>query len=103
MQAVGIDGRRTLEIEMSLWVRGQGVKPGSLPEQRPSLTIAFFNANRQPISRHDVGSWSGSFDWVQKKVRIKVPTSARLASVDVGLWGGTGQLSVAEVSLREKR
>jgi hypothetical protein len=100
LQAVGVDGRRTQEIEMSLRVRGQNVQPGSFPEQHPSLMIAFFNANRQPVSRHRIGPWSGSFDWVEKHLRIKVPVSARLASVEVGLWGGTGQIWVAEVALK---
>jgi len=30
---------------------------------------------------------------------VKVPASARLASVEVGLWGGTGRVSVAEITL----
>jgi len=100
LQAVGIDGRFTQEIEMSLWGRGQKVQPGSLPEQQPSLMVAFFNANRRPVGRHGIGPWSGSFDWVEKRLRIKVPASARLASVEVGLWGGTGQIWVAEVAMK---
>jgi protein-L-isoaspartate(D-aspartate) O-methyltransferase len=100
LQAVGVDGRRTQEIELSLRVRGQKVQPGSLPEQHPSLMIAFFNANRQPVGRHRIGPWSGSFDWVEKHLRIKVPVSARLASVEVGLWGATGEISVADVALK---
>ena len=99
-QAVGIDGRRTLEIEISLWVRGKNVQPGLLPEQQPSLAIVFFNANRQPIGRYPIGPWSGSFDWVNKSRRVKVPPSARLASLEVGLWGATGQISVAEVAMK---
>jgi protein-L-isoaspartate(D-aspartate) O-methyltransferase len=100
LQAVGIDGRSTQEIELSLWVRGQNVQPGSLPEQHPCLMIAFFNANRQPVGRFRIGHWSGSFDWVEKHLTVKVPASARLASVEVGLWGGTGQISVADVALK---
>jgi protein-L-isoaspartate(D-aspartate) O-methyltransferase len=100
MQALGIDGRRTQEIEISLWVRGEKVQPGSTPEQQPALVVAFFNANRQTAARHRIGPWSGSFDWVEKRLRIKVPPSTRLASVEVGLWGGTGQISVAEVTLK---
>jgi protein-L-isoaspartate(D-aspartate) O-methyltransferase len=100
LQAVGIDGRLTPEIEISLWVRGQKVQPGSLPEQHPCLMIAFFNANRQPVARNEIGPWSGSFDWTEKHLRIKVPASARLASVEVGLLGGTGQVSVADVALK---
>jgi len=100
LQAVGVDGRQTHQIEISVWVRGRQVQPGSLPEQRPGLLVAFFNANRQPISKQGIGPWSGTFDWVQKHLRIKVPLSARLASVEVGLWGGTGQVSVSDVALK---
>ena len=100
LQAVGVDGRRTQEIEFSLWVRAKNVQPGSLPEQHPSLAIAFFNANRQSVGRQSIGPWSGSFDWVEKHRRIKVPASARLASVEMGLWGGTGQISVADVTMK---
>jgi protein-L-isoaspartate(D-aspartate) O-methyltransferase len=100
LQAVGIDGRLTQEIEMSLWVRGQNVQPTGTSEQHPSLMVAFFNANRQPVGRYRIGGWTGNFDWVQKRLRIKVPPSARLASVEVGLWGGTGQISVADVAMK---
>jgi protein-L-isoaspartate(D-aspartate) O-methyltransferase len=102
LQAVGIDGRRTHEIEFSLWVRGRQVEAGPLPEQHPGAVVVFFNANRQTISasKQGIGPWSGTFDWVEKRVRIKVPPTARLASVDVGLWGGTGQVSVAALSLK---
>jgi protein-L-isoaspartate(D-aspartate) O-methyltransferase len=62
--------------------------------------IAFFNANRRPVGRQRIGPWSGSFEWTQSRLKIKVPTSARLASVEVGLWGATGQISVADVTLK---
>jgi protein-L-isoaspartate(D-aspartate) O-methyltransferase len=100
LQAVGVDGRQSQQIEISLWVRGLQVQPGALPEQRPGLMVAFFNANRQPISKQVTGPWSGTFDWVEQRLRCKVPVSARLASVEVGLWGGVGQISVSQVALK---
>jgi protein-L-isoaspartate(D-aspartate) O-methyltransferase len=100
LQALGVDGRRTHEIEISLWVRGRRVQPGALPEQHPGLVVVFFNTNREPVSRQGIGPWSGTFDWVEEDLRMKVPASARLASVEVGLWGGTGQISVGEVALK---
>jgi hypothetical protein len=100
LQAVGVDGRKTREIELSLWVRGVRVEPGALPEQRPGLVVVFFNANREPVSRHGTPAWSGSFDWAEKRLRMKVPTPARLASVEIGLWGGTGQVSVGQVAIK---
>jgi protein-L-isoaspartate(D-aspartate) O-methyltransferase len=99
LQAVGIDGRRTHEVEISLWVRGRRVQPGSFPEQHPGLTIALFNAQRQTVGRQGIGPWAGTFDWVERRVRIKVPTAARLASVEVGLWGGTGEIAVSNITL----
>jgi protein-L-isoaspartate(D-aspartate) O-methyltransferase len=99
-QAVGVDGRHTREIEISLWVRGSRVQPGVLPEQHPGLAVVFFNANRQLVSKQGIGPWSGTFEWGEKHLRIKVPASARLASVEVGLWGGTGQISVGGVTLK---
>jgi protein-L-isoaspartate(D-aspartate) O-methyltransferase len=99
-QAVGVDGRWIQEIDVSAWFRGKDVKPGSLPEQQPSLSVVFFNANRKSIARFALGPWSGTFDWAKKTRRIQVPPTARLASVEIGLWGGTGQLSVADVAMK---
>lgn len=100
LQAVGVDGRTSREIEISAWVRGQQLQPGTLPEQRPALNIVFFNANRQPVANQLLGPWAGTFDWIEKSQRIKVPPSARHASVAVGLWGGTGQLFVSDITLK---
>ncbi len=100
LQAVGIDGRRAREIEISLWVRGERLQAGSQPGQHPGLVIVFFNTNREAIFREGIGPWSGTFDWAEKRLRMKVPTTARLASVEIGLWGATGKVSVGPVGLK---
>lgn len=99
-QAVGIDGRWIEEIELSSWLRGKNLKSGSMPDQQPSLAVVFFNANRKPIARYALQTPAGSFDWVQKTRHISVPPSARLASVEFGLWGGTGEMSAADVAIK---
>jgi protein-L-isoaspartate(D-aspartate) O-methyltransferase len=100
LQAIGIDGGRTREVAISFWVRGKRVKTGALPDQTPGLIVVFFNANREVIGRQAIGPWSGSFEWVEKELKIRVPTTARLASLEVGLWGGTGQISVGDMTLK---
>jgi protein-L-isoaspartate(D-aspartate) O-methyltransferase len=100
LQAVGVDGRYTHEIEISLWVRGRRVQPGSLPEQHPGLVIVVFNAHRQTVAWQGIGPCTGTFDWVEKRLRIKIPTAARLASVEVGLSGGTGEIAVGEIAMK---
>ena len=66
LQAVGIDGRRTREIEISLWVRAERVQLGTGPDETPGLAVVFFNSDREVISRQGIGPWSGSFGWVRK-------------------------------------
>jgi hypothetical protein len=100
LQAVGVDGRRTQEIEIAVEARGEHLQPGTLAEQTPGLFVVFFNANRQPVGKKGIGPWTGSFAWTKSRERIRVPAAARLASVEVGLWGATGQLSVTAVELK---
>ncbi len=98
-QAVGVDGRKTRAVDLSFRVRGKGVRRGPLPGRGPDLAIVFFNAERHPVHKQGAGPWAGTFGWVEKRLRINVPRTARFASVEVGLWGGTGELSVDDVSL----
>jgi hypothetical protein len=58
-----------------------------------------FNSDREVIHRQVIGPWTGTFAWVEQHQRIKVPGATRLASVEFGLWGGTGEVSVAQVTL----
>lgn len=100
IQAVGVDGRQTQEVEIALWVRARQVQAGPQPNDRPGLTFVCFNANRQPILNQGIGPWSGTFDWAKRSVRIRIPSATRLASIDVGMFGATGQISVADITLK---
>jgi hypothetical protein len=100
IQAFGVDGRETQVVEISAWVRGRSVRPGQLPGQRPSLAVSFFNSDRETVQRQGIGPWSGTFSWVHQQQRIRIPAATRLASVEFGLWGGTGEISIAQVELK---
>jgi protein-L-isoaspartate(D-aspartate) O-methyltransferase len=100
LQPLGIDGRKVQQIEISAWVRAQNVRTGRFPGQYPGLAVVFFNSDREVIHRRGIGPWSGSFSWRRQAERIRVPAAARLASVDIGLWGGIGEVSVTDVELK---
>ena len=99
LQAVGIDGRKIRAVDLSVWVRGKRVKRGPVPGQEPDLAVVFFNSDRHPVHKQGLGPWAGTFDWTEKRRRVDVPRTARFASVEVGLWGGTGEISVDDVTL----
>ncbi len=100
IQAVGIDGRHAREVEVSLRVSGQQLASGPEVSQRPGFIIMFFDENRDPAGKFGIGPWQGSFHWTDQQLHIKVPRNARFASFELGLWGGTGKLSVDQVRLK---
>jgi protein-L-isoaspartate(D-aspartate) O-methyltransferase len=100
LQSLGLDGRKVQEIELSAWVRAQNVRSGPFPGQRPGIAVVLFNGDREVIDVQGIGPWSGTFPWGLQRQHIKVPEDTRLASVDISLWGGLGDVSVAQVALK---
>jgi protein-L-isoaspartate(D-aspartate) O-methyltransferase len=94
VQAIGLDGRRVKEIQVLLSIRTRSIRPGQSPDQRPGLIVSFFDENRNPAGKQELGPWLGNADWNTKQARFKVPARARLAVLAVGLFGSTGELSI---------
>lgn len=92
LQAVGVDGRVTKRIDVSLWVRCTGVRPGQSIRQLPRFEITFFDERRSPVGKHRLGPWHGATKWSQKKASIAVPPKARLAVVMLGMFGAVGEV-----------
>jgi protein-L-isoaspartate(D-aspartate) O-methyltransferase len=99
MQAFGVDGRTVRLLEVSLWVRGNQLRPGPTEGDQPKAIVEFYDANRAPVRHEGLGPWSGSFDWKRQSTRMRVPPTARLAVVGIGLFGATGQLALDDVQL----
>jgi protein-L-isoaspartate(D-aspartate) O-methyltransferase len=99
IQAVGIDGRHAREVEVSVRCSGQQLAPGPKASQTPGFIIVFFDEQRESAGKFSMGPWKGSFNWTEQQLRIKVPRTARFASFELGLWGGTGKLLVDQVRL----
>ena len=99
MQAFGVDGREIRAIDVSLWVRGRDLGQGQTPRELPQLYLEFYGSLRAPVGYGVLGPWTGNFDWQQQKIRIQVPSRARLAVIGIGLFGGTGKISFDDVKV----
>jgi len=99
LQAVGIDGEQVTDLEISYSVRLDNVVAGKLPEQAANLNITFFDADRVPIGQGEMPAGQGSAPWTKRNTRLKVPRTARLAVVAIGLFGATGQARFDQVEL----
>jgi len=99
LQGVAIDGRAISQLEISAYVRGRDLRPGSTPMQRAAVMITFYNRRRAAIGSERLGDWNGSFGWRHEAKILRVPLATREAIVRLGILGGTGQLDLDEVRL----
>jgi protein-L-isoaspartate(D-aspartate) O-methyltransferase len=99
LQGFAIDGRKIHQLQVSCMVKASDVAVGIAPDQLPQFAIIFLNENRAPAGHVAIGPWSGTFDWQKKSGRLKVPPSAREAIVNIGLIGGTGEVSYDDIQM----
>lgn len=94
LQAIGVDGLLVGELELRVDFRCMNIRPGRQKDEVARVLIEFYNENRTPVGQALIGPWRGSTGWRQAVQKVKVPQTAQLAVVGVGLFGATGQLAV---------
>jgi hypothetical protein len=99
VQGFPIDGRKVHELELSCMVRGADIAPGVAPAQAPQLAVLFLDENRATVGQAAIGPWRGTFAWQRMTGRIKVPLHAREGIVNIGLLGGTGDVSYDDIQI----
>jgi protein-L-isoaspartate(D-aspartate) O-methyltransferase len=100
VQSFPIDGRKVRELELSCMVRGSDMAAAAAPAQAPQLAVLFLDENYATVGQAAVGPWHGTFSWQRMTGRIKVPLHARQGIVEIGLLGGTGEVSYDDIQLR---
>jgi len=100
LQGFAVDGRKVKELEISLTVRGDNIRPGRSIHQLPMLVVTFFDDNRQPLGEAIMGPWRGSFPWQSEKQRIAVPVRSREAILRIGLLGAVGEICFDSIKLK---
>jgi protein-L-isoaspartate(D-aspartate) O-methyltransferase len=100
LQAFEVDGGKVASLQISVRVKGQDLKFGPTPLDKPALVVQFYDADRKPKDMAIVGPWKGTFDWKRASKLIHVPAEARGAVLRVGLNGGTGVLGVDDVQMK---
>ena len=93
LQAFGVDGRQVAAIDVSYWIRGENIQPNKSPNDLPRLLIEYYDADRAPVGRNGFQGGYGTFDWTEQRTQFRVPERARLAVMQIGLYGATGEVS----------
>lgn len=100
LQGLPIDGRLVKQIQVSLSVRGAGIRSGQNVQQMPMLVITFYDENRAETGHAVVGPWRGTFDWQPQTAMVDVPIRAREAIVRIGMEGAVGEISFDNLAIR---
>jgi len=103
LQGFPVEGREVRELEVSLRIRAEDVRPGQNQRQLPVLGVTFFDENRAPLGDQVLGPWLGSFDWRPESGRLRVPPRAREAVLRIGLTGAVGAISVDAIEVKAAR
>jgi protein-L-isoaspartate(D-aspartate) O-methyltransferase len=99
LQGFPIDGRKVHELELSCMVRGSDMAPGVARNQAGQLAVLFLDENRATVGQGALGPWRGTFAWKRVTGLVKVPARAREGIVEIGLLGGTGEVSYDDVQI----
>ena len=100
LQGFPIDGSKIHELELSCMVRGTDMAPGIAPSQAPQFAVLFLDDNHATVGQAAIGPWRGTFEWKKVSRLVKVPARAGEGIVNIGLLGGTGEISYDDVQIR---
>jgi len=99
LQGFAVDGRKVRQLEISVRVRGQDIRPAQTGMPFPRIVVSFFDESRNVVGEGMVGPWRGTFPWQPETERINVPPRAREAIIQIGLLGALGELTLDALTL----
>ena len=99
LQAIGVNGRTTKELTLTVRRRTRGVAAQTDKSRLPRVELAFSGETRALIRTVTLGPWDGDRPWAEEHLVAPVPGRARFAMLAVAMFGGTGEFAVDELQV----
>lgn len=99
MQAIAIDGKQVPVVSFSAMVATVNVIQGLYPKDMADIVLTFYNEDQKDVSTTYLGPLTGTSDWQLLTKQVRVPHSAKMAIVRIGLFGATGVAKFDNVRL----
>ena len=99
LQAFGVDGQQVAAIDISYSIRGVNVEANRSPDDLPRLVIEYYDVDRTPVGQDGFPGGYGTFEWTEQRARLRVPPRARLAVMQIGIYGALGEVSFDNVQV----
>ena len=99
MQAIAIDGKQVSVVSLSAMVATVNVIQGLYPQDMADVVLTFYNEDQKDLSTTYLGPLTGTSDWQLLSKQVRVPHSAKMAIVRIGLFGATGVAKFDDINL----
>ena len=100
IQPLGVDGRVVKRLSTRGWSRAENLQPELVALQRSQLILEFYDEQRKRCGSVEIPVPQRDFDWKQFSSKaIEVPESARMAILQIGLFGMTGTIWFDDVQV----
>ena len=99
MQAIAIDGKQVPVVSFSAMMATANVIQGLYPQDMADVVLTFYDEGQKDVSTTYLGPLTGTSDWQLLSKQVRVPHSAKMAIVRVGLFGATGIAKFDDVRL----
>ncbi|MDB4766319.1 protein-L-isoaspartate(D-aspartate) O-methyltransferase [bacterium] len=103
MQAVAIDGKKVPVVNFSAQVATANVIQGLHPRDIADVVLTFYDEGQKDVSTTFLGPFVGTVDWQEVSKKVRVPLSAKMAIVRIGLFGSTGVAKFDDVQLSTEK
>ena len=103
MQAVAIDGKKVPVVTFSAQVATANVIQGLHPRDVADVVLTFYDEGQKDVSTTFLGPFIGTADWQEVSKQIRVPLSAKMVIVRIGLFGSTGVAKFDDVQLSSEK
>lgn len=99
MQTVAIDGKAVPVVEFSAQIATENVIQGLYRQDMADVVLTFYDETQKDVSTTYLGPVTGTLEWTELSKKIRVPLSAKMAIVRIGLFGATGVAKFDDVRL----
>ncbi len=100
VQGMPVDGIRLGTMDASFWAKAKGLRSSREGNERPELSVIFFDDLRRTVAEISVPISTGTYEWQEFRKSFAIPTKAREAIIFMSLQGATGDLTIDDLQIR---
>ncbi|MEX2172882.1 MAG: protein-L-isoaspartate(D-aspartate) O-methyltransferase [Pirellulaceae bacterium] len=101
LQGLAIDGREVQELQVSGWVKTDGVLAGPSRDEASYIGLTLYDDQRRELGSFTIGPFRGTSDWHEEQETFRIPAAAREAIFRIGLFGATGTASFDQLQIQK--